>query len=86
LQHLLEKFDGRMEQLEKLCLFGDPQQREMGLQTLRSATNIAVVPPYGIENAPSIKSIFEVEHLKSLPYFLDTQCDYASVFISLALT
>ncbi|KAJ7671879.1 hypothetical protein B0H17DRAFT_1244840, partial [Mycena rosella] len=44
--------------LEKICFFGDPKQ----------------LPPYGQDQAPTLKSIFEFKHLQNLTEFLDTQC------------
>ncbi|KAJ7479329.1 AAA domain-containing protein [Mycena galericulata] len=43
--------------LQKVCFFGDPQQ----------------LPPYGQDQAPTLKSIFEFQHLQNLTEFLDTQ-------------
>ncbi|KAG5638089.1 hypothetical protein H0H81_001856 [Sphagnurus paluster] len=43
--------------LRKVCFFGDPQQ----------------LPPYGKENLPEIKTIFDIQHLKGCGEFLDTQ-------------
>ncbi|KAJ7435910.1 P-loop containing nucleoside triphosphate hydrolase protein [Mycena galericulata] len=43
--------------LQKVCFFGDPQQ----------------LPPYGQDQAPTLKSIFEFQHLQILTEFLDTQ-------------
>ncbi|KAJ7648216.1 P-loop containing nucleoside triphosphate hydrolase protein [Mycena polygramma] len=43
--------------LEKICFFGDPMQ----------------LPPYGQDQAPTLKSIFEFKHLQHLHEFLDTQ-------------
>ncbi|KAG5634292.1 hypothetical protein H0H81_002519 [Sphagnurus paluster] len=44
--------------LQKVCFFGDPKQ----------------LPPYGKENVPEIKTIFDLPHLKGCGEFLDTQC------------
>ncbi|KAH9856840.1 P-loop containing nucleoside triphosphate hydrolase protein [Lenzites betulinus] len=43
--------------LRKVCMFGDPHQ----------------LPPYGKEQAPKMKTIFDFAHLKDAAYFLDTQ-------------
>ncbi|KAJ7213060.1 P-loop containing nucleoside triphosphate hydrolase protein [Mycena pura] len=43
--------------LEKICFFGDPMQ----------------LPPYGQDQAPTLKSIFEFKHLQDQTEFLDTQ-------------
>jgi regulator of nonsense transcripts 1 len=38
-------------------------------------TNVHIqVPPYGQDQVPSLKSIFELSHLADLIEFLDTQC------------
>ncbi|THG92920.1 hypothetical protein EW026_g8158 [Hermanssonia centrifuga] len=47
----------KFTKLEKMCFFGDPNQ----------------LPPYGREDAPGMQSIFDIKHLKSGSYFLDTQ-------------
>jgi hypothetical protein len=33
-----------------------------------------LVPPYGQEEVPELKSIFEMRHLRQNEVFLDTQC------------
>ncbi|KAG5638090.1 hypothetical protein H0H81_001857 [Sphagnurus paluster] len=43
--------------LHKVCFFGDPKQ----------------LPPYGKDNVPEIKTIFDLPHLKGCGEFLDTQ-------------
>ncbi|KAJ7767924.1 P-loop containing nucleoside triphosphate hydrolase protein, partial [Mycena maculata] len=43
--------------LEKICFFGDPKQ----------------LPPYGQDQAPTLRSIFEFKHLQHLTEFLDIQ-------------
>ncbi|GLB44387.1 putative nuclear-transcribed mRNA catabolic process, nonsense-mediated decay [Lyophyllum shimeji] len=43
--------------LEKVCFFGDPNQ----------------LPPYGKDEVPELKTIFDVEHAKESAGFLDTQ-------------
>ncbi|KAG5653154.1 hypothetical protein H0H81_002065 [Sphagnurus paluster] len=43
--------------LQKVCFFGDPKQ----------------LPPYGKEDVPEIKTIFDLPHLKGCGEFLDTQ-------------
>ncbi|KAL5510974.1 hypothetical protein ACEPAG_3693 [Sanghuangporus baumii] len=48
---------GRFKELTKVCFFGDPKQ----------------LPPYGRDAAPTLQSIFDIGHLKSSAYFLDTQ-------------
>ncbi|KAI5119293.1 hypothetical protein M0805_008208 [Coniferiporia weirii] len=48
---------GRFKELKKACFFGDPKQ----------------LPPYGQDTAPTMQSIFDIEHLQSSAYFLDTQ-------------
>ncbi|KAL5498110.1 hypothetical protein ACEPAH_2240 [Sanghuangporus vaninii] len=48
---------GRFKELTKVCFFGDPKQ----------------LPPYGRDAAPTLQSIFDITHLKSSAYFLDTQ-------------
>ncbi|KAF8994651.1 P-loop containing nucleoside triphosphate hydrolase protein, partial [Cyathus striatus] len=47
------------KKLLKVCYFGDPKQ----------------LPPFGIEKAPNIQTIFELEHIisKDTSFFLDTQ-------------
>ncbi|KAF5360173.1 hypothetical protein D9758_011319 [Tetrapyrgos nigripes] len=47
----------KFSNLEKVCFFGDPKQ----------------LPPFGQENAKSLQCIFNVKHLQSKSYFLDTQ-------------
>ncbi|OJT07637.1 ATP-dependent helicase upf1 [Trametes pubescens] len=47
----------KFDKLRKVCMFGDPQQ----------------LPPYGKEQAPKMKTIFDFSHLKSASFFLDTQ-------------
>jgi hypothetical protein len=37
-------------------------------------TNESEVPPYGQDDVPGLKSVFEVEHLRRNDVFLDTQC------------
>ncbi|KAH9903023.1 P-loop containing nucleoside triphosphate hydrolase protein [Cubamyces lactineus] len=43
--------------IHKVCMIGDDKQ----------------LPPYGSDEDPNMKSIFEVEHLRSTAIFLDTQ-------------
>ncbi|KAF5376648.1 hypothetical protein D9615_007819 [Tricholomella constricta] len=43
--------------LEKVCFFGDPKQ----------------LPPFGKDEVPELRTIFDVQHLQDLAGFLDTQ-------------
>ncbi|KAK0482994.1 P-loop containing nucleoside triphosphate hydrolase protein [Armillaria luteobubalina] len=43
--------------MKKVCFFGDPKQ----------------LPPYGKDKAPSMQSIFDIDHLKDIAHRLDTQ-------------
>ncbi|EJF57438.1 hypothetical protein DICSQDRAFT_69502 [Dichomitus squalens LYAD-421 SS1] len=70
-KHLFDKF----HRLHKLCMFGDPKQRECHDPSNSSAvlTTPCTVPPYGKETAPSMKTIFDFKHFKPTAYFLNTQ-------------
>ncbi|KAF9074554.1 hypothetical protein BDP27DRAFT_137131 [Rhodocollybia butyracea] len=54
---LLYVFHKFRNSLVKVCFFGDPKQ----------------LPPYGQEKAKTLKSVFDIKHLKSNSYFLNTQ-------------
>ncbi|KAI0827617.1 P-loop containing nucleoside triphosphate hydrolase protein [Trametes gibbosa] len=47
----------KFRKLEKVCMFGDPKQ----------------LPPFGKESAPEMKTIYDLKHLKTATYFLNTQ-------------
>ncbi|TDL27109.1 hypothetical protein BD410DRAFT_879572 [Rickenella mellea] len=49
----------KFRKLQKVCFFGDPKQRNA---------------PYGQDNAKTLQCIFDLKHLQSRSYFLDTQC------------
>ncbi|PBK61096.1 P-loop containing nucleoside triphosphate hydrolase protein [Armillaria solidipes] len=44
-------------EMKQVCFFGDPKQ----------------LPPYGQDKAPSIQSIFDIDHLKDMAHMLDVQ-------------
>ncbi|KAF8994635.1 P-loop containing nucleoside triphosphate hydrolase protein [Cyathus striatus] len=56
------------EELLKVCYFGDPNQ----------------LPPFGIEKALNIQTIFELKHIvsKDTSFFLDTQCMFYCCTVS----
>lgn len=46
-----------------------------------------LVPPFGQERIPLMKSIFDVQHIKENAYFLNTQCkNLSSVFLNIQIT
>ncbi|KAF8064440.1 P-loop containing nucleoside triphosphate hydrolase protein [Lyophyllum atratum] len=57
IEDFLHVFHKFHKTLEKVCFFGDPEQ----------------LPPYGKDQVPELKTIFDVEHLKGSAGFLDTQ-------------
>ncbi|KAG6862110.1 hypothetical protein C0995_005922 [Termitomyces sp. Mi166 len=62
--------------LQKLCFFGDPKQRmTLSLCNLLPTNDFFTtsVPPYGKDQVPEIKTIFDLPHLKETAGFLDTQ-------------
>ena len=66
--------------LRKLVCIGDDKQCELEClcRDVRGSDIIGLVPPYGQEDIPDLKSVFEVPHLRSGEIFLDTQCTSAA--------
>ena len=58
-------------------MFGDTKQRTSNLAFPYtfgcSFYLLVIVPPYGKETAPGIKTIFDLVHLKPFAHFLNTQ-------------
>lgn len=65
--------------IHKLCFIGDDKQCKLPYIE-RYITNICIlVPPFGQEDNPDIKSIFEIEHIHSSILLLDTQCKFCII-------
>ncbi|TFY66809.1 hypothetical protein EVG20_g4292 [Dentipellis fragilis] len=67
---LLHKF---RHSLAKLVFIGDDKQRLSWFYLSFSVIDpVLAVPPYGQEDIPELRSVFEVPHLRRDPVFLDT--------------
>lgn len=60
--------------LSKLVFVGDDKQCDLFPLAHVSRLTSIPVPPYGSEDIPELRSVFEFSHLRSRALFLDTQC------------
>ncbi|KAA1467651.1 hypothetical protein DENSPDRAFT_257146 [Dentipellis sp. KUC8613] len=77
---LLHKFK---HSLAKIVFIGDDKQCVSCFHlSFNDIDPVLAVPPYGQEDIPELRSVFEVPHLRRDPVFLDTNCGSHCVFSS----
>lgn len=60
--------------LSKIVFIGDDKQCDLSLLAHVPQLTSTSVPPYGREDIPELRSVFENSHLRGRVSFLDTQC------------
>lgn len=74
LQHIFIRFQSK---LQKVCFFGDPKQRKFQRFLFYPESSKGIeVPPFGQDQVPSIKTIFDLAHESQTKqdFFLNVQC------------
>jgi hypothetical protein len=63
--------------IRKMCFIGDDKQCTLSFfieAVSRELGSLIIVPPFGQEDNNELRSVFELENLRKLALFLDTQC------------
>ena len=76
------------DSIRKMCFIGDDKQCTSSFlieAVSRELGSLIIVPPFGQEDNNELKSVFELQNLRKLALFLNTQCLRSAPWLSVVL-